>query len=349
MKKTMKFWIKLYIENIDDPKMARLPDALWRRLVELFLLAGRQGSDGGLPPLDEMAWSLRLSKEQLLADLQRLAEMGLLQPGRQDSWLVTNFQERQASESHARVKRYRERYKTGQGNAEAAAGSSPSDSTSTSTSDSTSVSDSDSTSVSDSDSDSTSASDSDSDSTSASDSGSISASGPAPEPSARRRQTGAGAAPDAPLPDSPAEAMLHPDVRVYSAVTGGRIPGLSQYRQVIEAVRFVRAREELSDGALAAWLKPYWLAWTSRKRLDGRPYDPANLTWLTEWALNGTIPPPGGPREPEARHRSVPSPEQTRRMLDEREAEIKKAVPPPEHIREKMRGLKEKLEKKASP
>jgi len=24
--------------------------------------------------------------------------------------------------------------------------------------------------------------------------------------------------------------------------------------------------------------------------IDGRPYDPGNVTWLTEWALNGTIP-----------------------------------------------------------
>jgi hypothetical protein len=84
--------------------------------------------------------------------------------------------------------------------------------------------------------------------------------------------------------------MLHPDVRVFAAVTGGRIPGLTQYRAVIDAVRFLRGRKRMDDQALAVYLAPYWLAWSSRKRLDGRPYDPGNITWLTEWALNGTVP-----------------------------------------------------------
>ena len=94
-----------------------------------------------------------------------------------------------------------------------------------------------------------------------------------------------------PLPISPAEAMVHPDVRIYTAVTGGRIPGLSQYRLVIETVRLLRAREKLDDAALRTYLLPYWLAWSSRRRQDGRLYDPGNISWLTEWALNESIPP----------------------------------------------------------
>ena len=66
---TTKFWIKLYIEILDDPKMGRLPNHLWRRAVELFLLAGRQGNDGALPPVKEMAWTLRLSEDKVLEDL----------------------------------------------------------------------------------------------------------------------------------------------------------------------------------------------------------------------------------------------------------------------------------------
>jgi hypothetical protein len=87
--------------------------------------------------------------------------------------------------------------------------------------------------------------------------------------------------------------MLHPDVRVFGAVTGGRITGLSQYRSVIEAVRLLRDREKLDDAALRTFLTPYWLAWSSRKRQDGRLYDPGNISWLTEWALNESIPPTG--------------------------------------------------------
>ena len=60
---TKRFWIKLYIEILDDPKMGRLGDDLWRRAAELFLLAGKEGNDGALPPIDEMAWTLRLSED----------------------------------------------------------------------------------------------------------------------------------------------------------------------------------------------------------------------------------------------------------------------------------------------
>jgi hypothetical protein len=54
-----RFWIKLYLEILDDPKMGRLPDHLWRRAVELFLLAGRAGNDGALPALREYVQARR--------------------------------------------------------------------------------------------------------------------------------------------------------------------------------------------------------------------------------------------------------------------------------------------------
>ena len=141
------------------------------------------------------------------------------------------------------------------------------------------------------------------------------------------------------FPSSPAEAMVHPDVKVFTAVTGGRIPGLSQYQTVIETVRFLRAREKLDDSALRTYLAPYWLAWSNRKRLDGRPYDPGNITWLAEWALNGSIPPPGGAKIAESARPAVPSPEVTRQMLAEKDKIIQRATPMPEELRAKIRGL----------
>jgi hypothetical protein len=137
--------------------------------------------------------------------------------------------------------------------------------------------------------------------------------------------------------------MLHPDVKVFAQATGGRIPGLSQYRSVIEAVRFLRLRQKLDDKALVKYLVPYWLAWSSRKRVDGRPYDPGNITWLVEWALNGSIPPPGAPKVAESTRPAAPSVEDTRKLLDEKDKQIKAAVPPPEEVRAKLRGLGGKL------
>ncbi len=149
---------------------------------------------------------------------------------------------------------------------------------------------------------------------------------------------------EAGLPRTPAEAMEHPDVQVYTAVTG-RIPGVSQYQTVIEVVRLLRARQKLNEAALRAYLAPYWLAWSGRKRLDGRPYDPGNITWLTEWALNGsiplqgTLPPPGAPKAAGSARPAVASPEETRRMLAEKDKLISRATPMPEELRAKIRGL----------
>lgn len=96
-------------------------------------------------------------------------------------------------------------------------------------------------------------------------------------------------------PATPREAMLHPDIQAYHAVCG-RWPGRPDYRIVIDTVRFLRVRygEGLHD-----FLTPYWLAWSGRRRRsDGRPYDPRSVTWLAEWAINGTIPAAGESEAP---------------------------------------------------
>ncbi len=222
--------------------MGRLANHLWRRAVELFLLACREGNDGTLPPVEEMAWTLRLSADKVLEDLHGLAEVWVLHDAQLGKWFVKHFRERQTSESYDRVKLYRERYSTGQSNGDVAAGASNSNSLSESFSDSV-------------------------------------------------EEEGVwGEEEPQPLPISPAEAMLHQDVKVFTRVTAGRIPGLTQSRAVIETVRILRKKKQLDDQVLAVILAPYWLAWSTIKRLDGERYDPANISWLTEWALNDTIP-----------------------------------------------------------
>ena len=105
-----KVWIKLYIEILGDPKMGRLPNHLWRRAVELFLLAGREGNDGAVPPVKEMVWILRLSQDKLLEDLHGLAKVGVVHEAEPGKWVVTNFAKRQeALTSTARSYYYRKR------------------------------------------------------------------------------------------------------------------------------------------------------------------------------------------------------------------------------------------------
>lgn len=106
---TKRFWVKLYIEILDDPKMGLLPDWLWRRAIELFLLAGENGNDGLLQPVTDLAWRLRVSAEKLTESLQALAGVGVVHETPQ-GWMVTNFKKRQeADTSTERVRRYRER------------------------------------------------------------------------------------------------------------------------------------------------------------------------------------------------------------------------------------------------
>jgi len=101
-----KYWIKLYHEILDDPKMCRLPDTLYRRVTELFLLAGRMDDSGNLPPTDDIAWHLRLDPDKLQPELEAIEYLtGII--GRTDTgWIVTNFSKRQDAETDADRKRY---------------------------------------------------------------------------------------------------------------------------------------------------------------------------------------------------------------------------------------------------
>jgi DnaD/phage-associated family protein len=104
-----KYWIKLYIEILDDPKMGMMADRLFRRTIQLFLLAGDLNGSGELPSIDDMSWRLRLRTEELETDLADLASAGIVHKS-DGVWIVTKFEERQAPVSDAeRMRRYRER------------------------------------------------------------------------------------------------------------------------------------------------------------------------------------------------------------------------------------------------
>ena len=330
---TTRFWIKLYIEMLDEPNMARLPNHLWRRAVELFLLAGREGNDGALPPVEEMAWKLRLSDDKLLEDLQGLAEAGVVHMKEAGKWSVRNFSKWQtAVPVEERVRQYRER-RAGVVNDQSVVNG---QSTAIDHSSAYGLVEAKGLSVTKRYKRCNDGGEEDSNSTSPSDSESVK------EGVQREREA-------FDLPRTPREAMEHPDVQVFSDVIGGRIPGLAQYQAVIEAVRLIRKREKLDEAGLREYLAPFWLAWSSRKRLDGRPYDRGNISWLVEWALNGTCPVQGGPMAEEPKRAAVASPDETRRMLAEKEAKLKQAVTMPEEVREKMRNLARQKAGKEAP
>jgi hypothetical protein len=109
-------WAKVYIEILEDHKMGLLPDHLWRRVIEMILLAKKLDKDGFLPGMMEMSWILRISTEQLEAELQEIESKTKTDtdPGIvhlvDGNWFLTNFIKRQTAESDAeRAKSYRKR------------------------------------------------------------------------------------------------------------------------------------------------------------------------------------------------------------------------------------------------
>jgi len=112
-----KYWMKFYHETIDDPKVARLPDNLWRRFFECCLLAGETNLGGRLPPIAEIAWRLRIDEAALSAELNQLVESGLLDHNvehvlDEGYWMVVNFAKRQTPMSGAeRMRKLREQEK----------------------------------------------------------------------------------------------------------------------------------------------------------------------------------------------------------------------------------------------
>jgi DNA-binding transcriptional regulator YhcF (GntR family) len=105
------YWAKVYIEILDDAKMGRLSDRLWRRTIELILIAKDTDKDGDLPSLDDMAWRLRTNAELLEAELTDMARVGIVE-NRDGGWHVSNFAKRQGAMTDAdRMARSRKRKK----------------------------------------------------------------------------------------------------------------------------------------------------------------------------------------------------------------------------------------------
>jgi len=104
-----RYWIKLELKILYDPKMSRMPNYLWRRALELAMLAGEHGDDGLLGPVADMAYVLRIEESDLDKSLRTLSEIGIVHETPQ-GWVVTNFKESQAAiSSTQRVQAYRQR------------------------------------------------------------------------------------------------------------------------------------------------------------------------------------------------------------------------------------------------
>lgn len=104
-----RYWIKLYVELLQDDKIGPLPVWLKWRFIELLLVAAEGDGTGALPSLTRMAWRLRTSEDDLVKSLRALSEIGVVRESG-DHWKVTNFEKRQSAlTTTERVQAFRER------------------------------------------------------------------------------------------------------------------------------------------------------------------------------------------------------------------------------------------------
>ena len=99
-----RYWIKLYQEILDDPKMGRLSDALFRRTIELSYWPVIMND--GFSGIADISWRLRVLK--MRRHLAELRSYGILSQDEQGRWSVTHFKERQSADSTTqRMRHYR--------------------------------------------------------------------------------------------------------------------------------------------------------------------------------------------------------------------------------------------------
>jgi hypothetical protein len=101
-------WFRIHDELVDDPKIQRLDPSQFKALINLWCLAS--ANDGVFPPIDEIAFKLRMKPEKARRLLKELREAGLVDDdergARPHNWNKWQFI---SDVSTPRVKRFRER------------------------------------------------------------------------------------------------------------------------------------------------------------------------------------------------------------------------------------------------
>lgn len=111
---TSPYWAKLWIEILDDPKVANMPDWLFRKFI-IFVLAAKEYDHAGLlQPVDNLAWRIRSNVKETADALSALEQIGVTR-ATADGWELINFVKRQEREysdtpEAVRQRRYREKH-----------------------------------------------------------------------------------------------------------------------------------------------------------------------------------------------------------------------------------------------
>ena len=104
-------WFRFYDEVLDDPKVQQLPAKTFKNWVNILCLAKR--NDGVLPPIDDIAFALRMTGSDAEALIKILKDNKLLDDT-SNGIVPHNWSGRQykSDVSTSRVKRFRKRRET---------------------------------------------------------------------------------------------------------------------------------------------------------------------------------------------------------------------------------------------
>lgn len=105
-------WFRFYDDALDHPKVQRLPADLFKFWVNLLCLASR--NNGRIPPVEDVAFSLRVSEKVAGQNVDALIAAGLIDLDADDVPIPHNWDVRQfkSDVSTERVKRFRKRQET---------------------------------------------------------------------------------------------------------------------------------------------------------------------------------------------------------------------------------------------
>jgi hypothetical protein len=102
-------WLRLYSDVVSDPKVQRLRADKFKAWINLLFVACQH--DGILPPLADLAFTLRIAEDKITTLLDDLVDKRLLDVTSDDRYTPHNWASRQykSDVSNERVQRHRQR------------------------------------------------------------------------------------------------------------------------------------------------------------------------------------------------------------------------------------------------
>jgi hypothetical protein len=122
----MSRWFRFHAAALDNPKIQKLKPDLFKAWVNMLCVAAKRG--GTIPPVDDLAFLLRVDEDRAEAIVAELVERRLLEQTddgyRPHDWSQHQYE---SDTSTGRVQRYRERQRNGDCNVSSAVSETPPD------------------------------------------------------------------------------------------------------------------------------------------------------------------------------------------------------------------------------